>query len=255
MLLAPLLLVCAAAAYGIAAGALLPRPLYRFAVPPGEPARAACPQGHPLTGPGRGWLGPARCPRCPRPRAYGLGRGELLFPLVSGACCGGLAAATGWRPELAAWLLAVPVGLLLAAVDGWVRRLPDVLTLPLAGALATLLGVAALLPAAAGSWPRALLGGVVLGAVFCVLHLISPRGMAFGDVKLAPAVGVALGWYGWDALFAGAFLGFVLSFVWGVTMLVRGRLRRVAGRGTELPFGPFLLLGGFLAVLAGALSV
>ncbi|GAA0962800.1 hypothetical protein GCM10009575_097950 [Streptomyces rhizosphaericus] len=44
------LLIVLAAAYGAAAGLLVPRPLYRLAVEPEEPWRGACPRGHALTG-------------------------------------------------------------------------------------------------------------------------------------------------------------------------------------------------------------
>src|SRR2546428_732873 len=54
--------------------------------------------------------------------------------------CTALAASVGTRPELAVWLLMTPVTVLLAIVDHRVRRLPDALTLPLAGLAAAALG-------------------------------------------------------------------------------------------------------------------
>ncbi|BBJ41304.1 hypothetical protein SSPO_040220 [Streptomyces antimycoticus] len=181
------LLIVLAAAYGAAAGLLVPRPLYRLAVDPEEPWRGACPRGHALTGPGRGWLGPARCAGCRGgERDYGAGP---VPAVLTALVCAGLAAAVGARPELAVWLLLVPLGVLLTGVDLAVNRLPDVLTLPMAGGAAVLLGAAALLPHSAGSWPRALLGGAVLGGAYLVLFLISPSGMGFGDVKLALTLG------------------------------------------------------------------
>ncbi|MCT2591991.1 A24 family peptidase [Streptomyces sp. N2-109] len=235
-----------AAGYGAAAGLLLPRAVYRLAVEPDEPRRDQCPQGHPLGGPARGWLGVARCRTCARP--YGP---RARFYVLSGALvCGGLAAVVGVRPELVVWLLAVPVALLLAAVDRAVHRLPDVLTVPLAAGTGFLLGVAALLPGAAGSWPRALLGGVALGLFYFILFLANSRGLGFGDVKLALALGTALGWYGWDVLLAGAFLGSLLLAVYGAALVVTGR----AGRRAAVPFGPFMVLGALAGVLLGGLA-
>ncbi|WP_461026577.1 prepilin peptidase, partial [Streptomyces sparsus] len=153
-------------------------------------------------------------------------------------------------PELAVWLLLTPGLLLLAVVDRAVYRLPDVLTLPLGAGCAALLGLAQLWPGAAGEWPRALLGGLVLTAGYYVLFLINPRGMAFGDVKLATAVGVALGWYGWDVLFTGTFLGFVLGAGHGMWLVIRGR----AGRRTPLPFGPFMVAGALGGLVLGGLA-
>ncbi|MFF4171273.1 prepilin peptidase [Streptomyces sp. NPDC001744] len=234
-------LIAAAALWGAAAGLLVPRAAYRLSVEPGEPWRDRCPAGHVLAGPARGWLG-------------GFGRGACATAAPAGAVvptalvCAALAAATGPRPELAAWLLAAPLAVLLARVDARVHRLPDGLTLPLAAGLPLLLGAAALLPGGAGSWPHALLGAAVLGGSYLVLFLINPRGLGFGDVKLALPLGAALGWYGWEVLFAGAFAGFLLGAVYGLGLVL---LRR-AGRSSAIPFGPFMLAGGLLGLLLGA---
>jgi leader peptidase (prepilin peptidase)/N-methyltransferase len=251
------LLITAAAIYGALAGLLLlARPGYRLAVEPGEPWRAACPRGHPISGPLAGWLGPARCLVCPpsppEQGRYGARYGghPARFALLAAACCAGLAAATGARPELAVWLLAVPVVVVLAAVDRAVQRLPDVLTLPLAVVVVAGLGIAAALPGSAGDWTRALLAGVVLSGVYFVLFLINPNGMGFGDVKLAVPVGVALGWYGWDVVFLGTFTGFLLAAGYGLALIVARR----AGRRTAMPFGPFMALGALVALLVGGLA-
>lgn len=248
-----LALILGAAGYGTAVGALLPRSVYRFAVGREQPRPTRCPSGHPLPGSPGGWLGPARCASCRSEAgtdaAYGPRAGRTA--LTSALVCTALAAAVGARPELAVWLLIAPFALLLAVVDIRVRRLPDALTLPLAAATAALLGVASILPGAGGSWVRALLGGVVLAGSYFVLFLIHPRGFGFGDVKLALTAGVALGWYGWQAVFAGAFLGFLLHAAWGVTLILAGR----AGRKTALPFGPFMVFGALLVVMPAASGV
>ncbi|WP_324786340.1 A24 family peptidase [Streptomyces sp. H51] len=234
-------LVAVAALWGAAAGALLPRAAYRFSVPAGEPWRAECPGGHPVGG----WAGPARCGACERTEArYGSGTPVAVTALV----CAVLAAATGTRPELAVWLLLAPVAVLLAVVDVRVQRLPDPLTLPLAGAALALLGAAALVPEHAGDWLTALYGALALGGAFFVLFLINPGGMGFGDVKLAVGLGAALGWYGWPTLMLGTFAAFLLGAVYGGALVA---LRR-AGRKTAIPFGPFLITGAFLGLLVGA---
>ncbi|MFD5392506.1 prepilin peptidase [Streptomyces sp. NPDC127074] len=243
------LLIVLAAAYGAAAGLLVPRPLYRLAVDPEEPWRGACPRGHALTGPARGWLGPARCAGC-RGGERDYGTCPVPAAALSALVCAGLAAAVGARPELAVWLLLVPLGVLLTAVDLAVNRLPDVLTLPMAGGVAALLGAAALLPHSAGSWPRALLGGAVLGGAYLVLFLISPSGMGFGDVKLALTLGVALGWYGWDVLLVGALAGLLLGSCCAAALV----LTRRAGRRTAMAFGPFMILGAGAGLVLGALG-
>ncbi|WP_327372092.1 A24 family peptidase [Streptomyces sp. NBC_01217] len=266
------MLTVLAALWGAAAGLLVPRAAYRFSVEPEEAWRDTCPAGHALTGAGRGWLGSTRCAKCaaavPAPAAPGAGPGDgrvgdrsagedgpryapgVLVPVVTALACAALAAATGLRPELAAWLLLAPVGVLLATIDRRVHRLPDRLTLPAAGAVAVLLGAAALLPEHSGSWLSALLGGAALGAFYLLLFLINPNGMGFGDVKLALSLGIALGWYGWAVVFAGGFAGFLLGAVYGFGLMVLKR----AGRKTGIPFGPFMITGALLGVLLGGLA-
>ncbi|MBV2355023.1 A24 family peptidase [Streptomyces sp. J2-1] len=233
-------LALAAALWGALAGAVLPRAAHRFAVPAGEGWRAACAAGHPM----RGWLGRTPCPEC------AAGAGALLLPVLTALLCAVLALATGTRPELAVWLLCAPVWVLLAAVDVRVRRLPDPLTLPFAVAAPVLLGLVALLPEHAGHWPTALYGALALGGGYLVLFLVNPSGMGFGDVKLAVGTGAVLGWYGWSTVLLGTFAGFLLGALWAGALV----LARRAGRGTAVPFGPFLLGGAVLGLLTGAFT-
>ncbi|GAA2424072.1 prepilin peptidase [Streptomyces coeruleofuscus] len=250
------ILVIAAALWGAAAGAFLPRAAYRFSAPSGEPWRERCPGGHAL----KGWLGRASCPECAQgpegaAGAEGAEREEAGYgprttPLViaTALVCAALAAATGTRPELGVWLLLAPVGVLLTAVDFRVRRLPDPLTLPFAAAALVLLGLTALVPEHAGEWTTALLGSLALGGGYFVLFLINPAGMGFGDVKLALGAGAVLGWYGWPTVMLGTFAGFLLGALYGGALVVARR----AGRKTAIPFGPFLISGALLGLLAGA---
>ncbi|WP_043684624.1 prepilin peptidase [Streptomyces xylophagus] len=256
-----LILILVGALWGAWSGLLLPRAAHRLSVDPEEPWNGECPDGHPIQGTFNGWLGRAHCTDTahsygptPPPTDTLCGPYGPRTPVVSTATaliCAGLAAATGPRPELVVWLLAAPVAVLLALVDHRVHRLPDVLTLPLAAATLALLGIAAVLPADAGSWPTALLGGLALGATYLVLYLINPAGMGFGDVKLALGLGTALGWYGWPVLVTGAFAGVLYGAVYGLGMVA---LRR-AGRKTAIPLGPFMLGGAFTGLLLGAFAV
>jgi leader peptidase (prepilin peptidase)/N-methyltransferase len=240
------LLIAVAALWGAATGVLVPRAAYRFSVPQEEDWRARCPGGHPLRGQARGWIGPARCERCAPGNTYGPS--TPLVSLVTALLCAGLAAATDTRPEVGVWLLLAPVGVLLAVVDLRVRRLPDVLTLPLAAAALALLGLVALAPEHTGDWPSAALGALALGAGYYLLWLINPGGMGFGDVKLALGIGAVLGWYGWGNLLLGTFAGFLLGALYGGALVVAGR----AGRKTAIPFGPFLIAGAYVGLLIGA---
>ncbi|MEV7139993.1 prepilin peptidase [Streptomyces tauricus] len=244
-----LMVIVGAVLWGGVAGLFVPRPAYRFCVDPDEPWADRCPEGHPLGG----WIGLARCRECDgrrgrRGRAYGPG--TLLVSLATALVCGALAAATGTRPELAVWLLLAPLGVLLAVVDFRVQRLPDVLTLSLAGAALLLLAGAWAAPEHAGYWPTALYGSLALGGGYFVLFLISPNGMGFGDVKLALGLGAVLGWYGWGTLLLGTFAGFLFGGLYGMGLVVA----RKAGRKTSIPFGPFLIAGGLVGLLIGAFA-
>ncbi|MFI6852376.1 prepilin peptidase [Streptomyces sp. NPDC050416] len=241
-------LVIAAALWGAAAGAFLPRAAYRFSAPSGEPWRERCPGGHTLKGWLKGWLGRASCPECEDREEAGYGPRTTPLVIATALVCAALAAATGTRPELGVWLLLAPVGVLLTAVDFRVRRLPDPLTLPFAAAALVLLGLTALVPEHAGQWTTALLGSLALGGGYFVLFLINPAGMGFGDVKLALGAGAVLGWYGWPTVMLGTFAGFLLGALYGGALVVARR----AGRKTAIPFGPFLISGAFLGLLAGA---
>ncbi|WP_217568262.1 A24 family peptidase [Streptomyces sp. GbtcB7] len=262
----PLWLTVLAALWGAAAGLLVPRAAYRFAVEPDEAWRTRCPDGHVLTGAAGGWLGLARCADCAQhlrdlrdlrtswsgpfdaPTAYRYGPTTPLVALTTALACAGLALATGARPELAVWLLLAPLGVLLAVVDFRVQRLPDVLTLPLAGLALVLLGVMALVPEHAGEWPTALFGSLVLGGAYFLLFLVNPNGMGFGDVKLALGIGAVLGWYGWGTVVLGTFAGFLFGGLYGLGLV----LMRRAGRKTSIPFGPFLIAGAYVGLLIGA---
>ncbi|SBT53162.1 prepilin peptidase [Micromonospora narathiwatensis] len=169
---------------------------------------------------------------------------RLGVSLAGAVVFGGLAAARGAAPELPALLLVGAVGLVLALVDLACLRLPDRLValaaaaggLGLAGA-APATGVGRLLPALAGA--AAAFAGYVL------LALLPGSRLGFGDVKLAAALGLPLGWLGWPALALGLLLPHLLNGVVVLALLAARKVRR----DTALPFGPAILAGAWLAVL------
>jgi leader peptidase (prepilin peptidase)/N-methyltransferase len=173
-----------------------------------------------------------------------------VLPVAVGTAILFGALATRVHPGLvlaaACWLdlCAVP----LAFIDAAVRRLPDRLTGPAFAGTALLLLAAA---AAGGHWhslARAALGGIVLAGFYLLLGLISPSGMGMGDVKAAASLGTMLAWRGWTSLISGGFAGFLLAAVYGIALLISGR----ATRKQQIPFGPFMIAGAFLVILAGA---
>lgn len=233
----------AAALWAVVTGLLIPRAVFRLSVQPKKPWRAACPAGHCLDGIGNGWLGRARCTE-----GDTFGPSTAVIILVMIVACTVLANAVGARPELLVWLVLAPIAVVLAAVDLAVHRLPDVVVLPLTAIALAGLGWAALVSGAGGSWRTALLGSLALSVCYLVLFLVNPTGFGFGDVKLAPALGAALGWYGWGILLIGTFIGFLSGALHGLGLV----LARRAGRKTAIPFGPSLLAGAFVGILLGS---
>jgi leader peptidase (prepilin peptidase)/N-methyltransferase len=148
-----------------------------------------------------------------------------------------------WQLAALGWLMLCAVT--LAFIDIAIRRLPDPLT---GAALAGTLGLLAAAALAGGGHPDQLGRAVIAAAALCgfylALFIVRPSGMGLGDVKLAAGVGVALGWLGWQALIAGTFLTFALAAVYGIALLL---LRR-ASRTSQLPLGPFIVLGTLAAI-------
>jgi leader peptidase (prepilin peptidase)/N-methyltransferase len=68
--------------------------------------------------------------------------------------------------------------------------------------------------------------------------------MGLGDLKLAATMGLFLG----KAVVLAVFFGFLLGGIVGVALLARYGAR---ARKMPIPFGPFLALGGIVAMLAG----
>ncbi len=172
------------------------------------------------------------------------------YPLVeagTGVLFAVLALRFGWDPVLPAYLYLAAVGLALALIDLDVQRLPDVLTLPSYGVVAALLLLGTVLGSDSGDLVRALLGGAAMYGSYFALCFAYPAGMGFGDVKLAGVLGMATAWVGWGAWGVGLFAGFVLGGVFSVGLVLSGR----GGRKSRVPYGPFMLAGALLGVLAG----
>jgi leader peptidase (prepilin peptidase)/N-methyltransferase len=174
--------------------------------------------------------------------------GRAVVSAVCGVLFGGLAARFDGSWALPAYLVLAAALVALSAIDLQHYILPNRIVYPLALAMVALLAVASLGDDDFGALARGLVCGVVAFAVFFVLHLVSPRSMGFGDVKLAFVLGLSLGWLGWDELLLGFFLGFLYGALVGVALIVL----HVRQRSEPLPFGPFLAAGALTAILIGA---
>ncbi|MGY1829328.1 prepilin peptidase [Geodermatophilus sp. SYSU D01180] len=225
------------AVLGLAAGVAVDRAAASYPWPPaGRPTRS------------RDARVPAGAPALPSQdeRAEERPATRPVLVLLTAALC----ALTAWRfglsAALPAYLLLAVAGVLLAAIDRRHSLLPNRVVLPTLVAGVVLLAGAA---AVTGEWPallRAVLAAAAVFGVLLLMALISPRGMGMGDVKLGAVLGLYLGWLGWPHVVLGLFAGFAIQA--GLALVLMA-VRRV-GLRTELPFGPALLLGTGLVVLA-----
>jgi leader peptidase (prepilin peptidase) / N-methyltransferase len=128
----------------------------------------------------------------------------------------------------------------MALIDLEHRIIPNKLTGP-AAIVAIVLGTA-LDP---GGEVERLIAGAGAGGFFLLAALAAPGGMGMGDVKLAGVLGLFLGAAVAPALLIALVTGVLVSVV------VIARKGVAGGRKTAIPFGPFLAIGGFVAMLVG----
>ena len=166
---------------------------------------------------------------------------ELLTALVAGLCA--------WRFGYDPWLIFMLYGsftlLALAVIDLDTTLLPDDLTYPLlwAGLLAAVLGISpvSLSDAVIG----AMAGYLALWSLYWVFKLLTGKeGMGYGDFKLLAALGA---WLGWQYLPVVVLLSSVVGLVFAVSMMASGSVKRDQG----IPFGPYLAIAGWIALLWG----
>jgi leader peptidase (prepilin peptidase)/N-methyltransferase len=149
--------------------------------------------------------------------------------------------------QLVAYLYFAAVSVALALIDLDVRRLPNAIVLPSYFVVGALFVAAAVVTGDVARLATALIGAAALGGLYLFLALVRPGAMGMGDVKLAGLIGLVLGWLGTPELLVGAFAGVGLGGVFAVGLLLAGR-----GRRTAMPYGPWLLAGAWVGILAGA---
>jgi leader peptidase (prepilin peptidase)/N-methyltransferase len=132
----------------------------------------------------------------------------------------------------------------LTMIDIHKQLLPDNLTLPLLwlGLIFALFDTYTPLRA---SVTGAIAGYMVLWTVFQLFRLVTGKeGMGFGDFKLLAAMGA---WMGWTMLPQIILISSVVGAVIGSVMLITGKTRTQQ----PIPFGPYLALAGWIALLWG----
>ena len=136
-----------------------------------------------------------------------------------------------------AWSIVQVVLVAVAWIDLRERRIPNVIVLPLTGA-----AIVARLAFVRGSVAEVVIAAGVAFVVFLGLHVAVRAGLGMGDVKLAAAEGALLGRVAFDALLLGVVLG-------GLAAVALVATRR-AGRRSRYAYGPYLILGAAIAILA-----
>src|SRR3954453_23853252 len=205
---------------------------------------------------------PSRCPHCGAPvkpydnipvLSWLLLRGRCRnckapisprYPLVE-AATGALYAAVTWArwddaSGIALGIVLVTILIPIALIDFEHRIIPNRITAP-AAIVAIVIGLTLDMDFVA----EQLIAGAAAGGFFLLAAVAYPRGMGMGDVKLAGMMGLYLGRAVGLAVLVGLVAGVLVG---GVIM---ARLGVAEGRKQKVPFGPFLALGGIVAIFAG----
>ena len=184
-----------------------------------------------------------------RCRACGTGI-PVRYPAVevlTAVLFGATAARFGPDAALPALLVFVAALVAVSAIDVEHRRIPTVIVWPTLGVTAVWLGGVSAMDGDVRSLVEAVAGGFLAAAPLFVVWALRPGAMGFGDVRLATLLGVVLGWLHLGLVAVALFVAFVAGSVVGVALIVvAGRSRRSA-----VPFGPFLAVGAFAAMMAG----
>ena len=189
------------------------------------------------------WPVGRRCRVCGRARSPRYPVAQLLTAVAFAAV--GLRFGADWA--VPAYLVFFTSLLAVSLIDLELNIIPNRIVYPTIWLSLPLLALAAVAEGELDRLGWALVGAAAAWAVLLVIHLVSPAGMGFGDVRLSFVLGLFLGWLDLRLVLVGIFLGFLLGSVLGVLMVALG----LRSRKDHIPFGPFLAAGAAVAVLAG----
>lgn len=188
----------------------------------------------------RWWASCRRCGARPELRVWAVS-------VLSGVGTAGAVAVVGITALLPAYALFAVVTAALVVTDLEAKLIPNRILYPATAAFALLLAAGALITGRIGDLPRAALGGLGFFLVLLVVALVARGGFGFGDVKLAVLLGLATAFLGWRVLAATAAFTALLGGIPAIVLLVTRRARR----DTELPYGPAMIFGSWLALVIG----
>ena len=177
-----------------------------------------------------------RCRNCGEPisRRYPLVEALVAALFAAITAVNGVDWDLAWQLPLAAVLVA------LAAIDLDLQILPNKIVYP-----AAVWGVASAALIRLSDLPELLAWGVGAFAFLLVAALVYPAGMGMGDVKLAGVLGLYLG----SSVVPALLVAFLSGTIVGIAIMARHGVAE--GRKMGVPFGPFLAVGGIVALLVG----
>jgi prepilin signal peptidase PulO-like enzyme (type II secretory pathway) len=118
------------------------------------------------------------------------------------------------------------------------------------GGLAVIVPLLVVTSAIDHSW-HSLTGSAIAGAIafslFFAVWWFVPRGMGFGDVRLAGTIGLVVGFLSLLHAYIAFLAGFVAGLVFGLAVVATS----ASGRKTRIPFAPSLALGAVVSVFWG----
>jgi leader peptidase (prepilin peptidase)/N-methyltransferase len=170
-----------------------------------------------------------------------------IVEAITGGLFAAMAARFGFDEALPAYLVLTAFLVALSGIDLDTFLLPKKLVWPSFFAGVVLLGGASLLQHDTRSAAEAVIGAALAFGLLFLVHFVSPKGMGFGDVRLAAVLGLHLGWLKLGQVGVGLFLSFALSAIVGIALIALG----LKTRKDKVPFGPFLAAGTLLAVFVG----
>ncbi|WP_405630770.1 prepilin peptidase [Pseudoalteromonas sp. Ld20] len=181
-----------------------------------------------------------RCGSCSNPISIRYPIIEMLTAVMSLI----VAYTFGVTEQAALYIFITWVLVALTFIDIDHMLLPDQLTLPLVW-LALIAAVMGITISPADAIIGAACGYLSLWSVFWLFKLITGKeGMGYGDFKLLAVFGALLGW---QALLTIILLSSVVGAVIGITLLsIQGK-----DKATPIPFGPYLAIAGWVALLWG----
>jgi leader peptidase (prepilin peptidase)/N-methyltransferase len=186
-----------------------------------------------------------RCRNCHEPISWQY----PLVELLGGVLLGAAAWKFGLTWALPTYLVVFAGLLALSATDVIGLVLPRRIVYPTLALETGLMLVAAIATHRWQAFGVALACGAAWFALFFALNFASPRLMGFGDVRLAPILGLALGWLGAGYAVWGFFAGNFVGAIIGLVLIATKRM----GRDQRLPYAVFLSAGLVIAVFTGHL--